>query len=72
MYPDLLPRIPTATAADLRRLPPPSLASLREAVSRGWRITLAGRCWRLTHPNGGDILTTNDGLRFVGRDDFKT
>jgi len=68
---DLLKAIPTATPADLALVPFNGLAAIGHAVRAGWHITVSGRRWLFRHATGGHITATPDGLRFLGRGDFK-
>jgi len=73
MFDNLIHQIPTATRADLKCLPPNSLAALVRAVGLGWRVSVSGNCWTLKHaPSGGYISASGDGLRYVGTADLKT
>lgn len=62
--------VPGADHAAIRGLPPPALKSLRTAIERGWRVSVTGRRWELTHPTGERMLTTGEGLRFIGVEDL--
>jgi len=73
MYDDILEKIPTATRADLERLPPNSRYALERALLQGWQVSVSGFCWTLIHkPSGGYISASGDGLRYVGTADLKT
>lgn len=68
----LLTAIPSATRADLQHLPTYNLGVLKQALKRGWRVTLTGRCWTMQHSSGGYIATTDEGLRFISNIDLRT